>query len=165
MSLRASWRGNRVRNVIPSLSRDLTKFIRGGIRSFASLRTELCVGFSLIEVLLTMAFLSFLLAGTAELALHSVRSKAVTDGYFRRTGILTAKLEGLKALTFDGDGLRAGEYREDIDSSPPEPAALAEWRIDDRGSGAKWIDFRITLPGRPGRNLRAVLVVSKFLGF
>jgi hypothetical protein len=112
-----------------------------------------------------MAFVSFLLAGTAELALHSVRSKAVTDGYLRRTGILTAKLESLKALPFDGVGLRAGEYREEISASPPELAALAEWRIEDRRSSAKWIDLRITLPGRIERNLRAILIVSEFLGF
>jgi len=123
------------------------------------------VGFTLIEVLLAMAFVSFLLAGTAELALHSVRSKAVTDGYFRRTGILAAKLENLKALPFNDDGLLAGEYREETAASPPEPAALAEWRIEDRGSSVKWIDIHIILPGRPEREIRAVLVISAFLGF
>jgi len=122
-------------------------------------------GFSLIEVLLTTALVSFLLAGMAELVLSAVRAKSTTDGHFRRTQVLTAKLEGLKAVPFESPSLQAGAYEEEIAAVPPDPAALAEWRIEDSGPQAKKVDLRITLRDRPERSLRAVLLISKFLGF
>jgi len=122
-------------------------------------------GFSLIEVLLTMAFVSILLSGMAELVLCSVRAKSTADGHFRRTGLIASKLENLKALPFESGELQAGAYQEESGSFPSGGAAIAEWRIEDLGFYSKRIELRITLRSRPERSLQTVLLISGFLGF
>jgi len=122
-------------------------------------------GFSLIEVLMTMALVSFLLTGMAELLLRSIQAKKAADEHLQRAGLLSSKLESFKSLPYESEGLRAGEYQEEIEGAPDEAAALAEWRIEDRGLNSKRIDLRIALQKRPDRRLRAVLLVSGFLGF
>jgi type II secretory pathway component PulK len=122
-------------------------------------------GFSLIEVLMAMALVFFLLTGMAELLLRSIQAKKAADEHLQRAGLLSSKLESFKALPYESEGLRAGEYQEEIGGAPDEAAALAEWRIEDRGLNSKRIDLRISLQSRPERRLRAVLLVSGFLGF
>lgn len=114
---------------------------------------------------MTMAIVSFLLTGMAELVLRSVQAKTTADEHFQRTGLLASKLENFKALPYESGDLQAGEYQEEIGDDSPQTSALAEWRIEDRGLNSKRIDLRITLEKRPDRSLRAVLLVSGFLGF
>jgi len=122
-------------------------------------------GFSLIEVLITLALVSFLLTGMAGLLLRSIQAKKAADEHLQRAGLLSSKLESFKSLSFESEGLRAGEYQEEIEGAPGEATALAEWRIEDRGFNSKRIDLRIALQSRLERRLRAVLLVSGFLGF
>jgi len=114
---------------------------------------------------MAMALVSFLLTGMAELLLRSIQAKKAADEHLQRAGLLSSKLESFKSLPYESEGLRAGEYQEEIEGAPDEAAALAEWRIEDRGLNSKRIDLRITLQSRLERRLRAVLLVSGFLGF
>jgi prepilin-type N-terminal cleavage/methylation domain-containing protein len=129
------------------------------------LRKDTGRGFSLIEVLMAMAFTSFLLTGMAELVLRSVQAKKATDENLRRTARLSAKLENFKALPFEAEDLRAGEYQAEVKDPSDGTAERLEWQIEDRGFNAKRIDLRISLEHRPDRILQAVLLVSGFLGF
>ena len=122
-------------------------------------------GFSLLEVLMAMALVSFLLAGTGELVLRSIQSKTKADGRLRMTALLSSRLEIMKTLPFESADLEAGSYSGEMAGEAQEAAARAEWHIENISPNVKKIEFRIFIENEQNRAVQAVLLISRHLGF
>jgi prepilin-type N-terminal cleavage/methylation domain-containing protein len=122
-------------------------------------------GFTLIELLVTLSLVTFLIAGTGELISLSLLAKRKAEAHAGVIHLLTDKLEGLRSLPFDASELRAGQYEEGIAARGADPAFLVEWNIEDLSGGTKRIGIRVSSRGRTRATAKAVLLVSKKLGF
>ena len=121
-------------------------------------------GFSLIEVLVAMALIFFLLTGTAELVIHSIRTKRKADENMKLASLLVSKLESLKTLPFESADLQAGFHSAEI-GDEPEERRREEWEVEDLTFNTKKIDLRVSSGQAPQRPARSVLLLSKSLGF
>jgi len=121
-------------------------------------------GFSLIEVLVAMALIFFLLTGTAELVIHSIRTKRKADENMKLASRLVSKLESLKTLPFESADLQAGFHSAEI-GDEPEERRREEWEVEDLTFNTKKIDLRVSSGQAPQRPARSVLLLSKSLGF
>jgi len=122
-------------------------------------------GFSLIEVLVSMTLALILLLGTAELITLSIWAKRRGDTTSGLTQALTARLEGLKSLSFASDGLRPGEYSETVRDEAGRGFFLHEWTVEDAGERMKRVRIRVSPAGRPQSGASVTLWISKDLGF
>lgn len=121
-------------------------------------------GFSLIEVMVSMALVFFFLMGTGALVLRSIQAKKNVDDRLALAEAAVSRLESLKPLPFESGDLAAGFYEGEIESPSPE-TTRAEWRIDLLLPGIKKIDLQIYPENMPEHVLQAVLLFSKYLGF
>ena len=120
-------------------------------------------GFTLIEVLVSLTLVAILVAGAAELISLSLLLKRKADAHAGAARLVAEKLEGLRSLPFDDDGLRAGANMETVAAAAGEGAYVREWVIDDLSAGTKRIGVHIRSRGRT--IARAALLVSRDLGF
>ncbi len=119
-------------------------------------------GFTLIELLITMTIIAILAAGAAELISLSLLMKKRADAHAAAARFVAEKLESLRALPFDHDGLMAGTNAETLGAAG-ESAYVREWVIDDLSADTKRIGIHVRSDGRTVA--RAVLLLSRDLGF
>lgn len=119
-------------------------------------------GFTLIELLISMTIIAILATGAAELISLSLLLKKRADIHAAGAGLVAEKLERLRALPFDHEGLKAGENTETLKAAG-ESTYVREWVIDDLSAGTKRIRVHIRSDGRTVA--RAALLVSRDLGF
>jgi prepilin-type N-terminal cleavage/methylation domain-containing protein len=122
-------------------------------------------GFSLIEVLISMTLALLLLVGTAELITLSIWAKRKGDTTSGLAQSLSARLEGLKSLSFGSDGLRPGEYSETVRDEAGRGLFLQEWTVEDAGERMIRVRIRVSPAGRPHPGAAATLWISKDVGF
>lgn len=125
---------------------------------------EKCKGFSFIEVLLAMALISFLLAGTAELVIRSISLRKKAEVNLELAALASSKLEFLKSLPYESSELQATSYNEILEGRFPE-VYLREWIIEDISSNLKRIGLTVYPENHPEKTLRISLYLSKELGF
>ena len=122
-------------------------------------------GFSLIEVLLAAGMISFLLLGTAEILIQSIRIQNRTDEKLRISGVFAAETERIKSLPYSSEELAAGNHEIELIPAPGEMPVKVIWRVADEGPGLKRVNFILSRDGRMARPLEAVLLISRELGF
>ncbi len=120
-------------------------------------------GFTLIEVLVSLALVAILVTGAAELISLSLLLKRRADAHAGAARLVAEKLEGLRSLPFDDERLRPGANMETVAAAAGEGAYVLEWVIDDLSAGTKRIGIRVKGKGRT--IARAALIVSRNLGF
>ena len=90
-------------------------------------------GFTLIEVLVAMALLSFGLLSIAGMQLVAIQVNASSHQLGRGTALAQDKVEELLALPFTHadleDATPVGSYQTHTETSPP-PGQSLEWRVD-----------------------------------
>lgn len=121
-------------------------------------------GFGFLEVLLAMALISFLLAGTAELVIRSISLKKKAEVNLQLTALVLSKLECLKSLPYDSSALQAASYSETLRGAFPG-VYLGEWTIEDISANMKRIGLMVYPENDPEKTLRIGLFLSKELGF
>jgi prepilin-type N-terminal cleavage/methylation domain-containing protein len=121
-------------------------------------------GFSFVEVLLAMALISFLLAGTAELVIRSISLNKKAEVNLQLASLVSSKLEFLKSLPYESSELQAASYNEILGGRFPE-VYLREWTIEDISSNMKRIGLAVYPENHPEKTLRISLFLSKELGF
>ncbi len=122
-------------------------------------------GFSLIEILISMALVLLLLVGTAELITMSIWAKRkgdVTAGLVRS---FCSRAESLKSLAFGPQGLPAGDYAETARDEGGRGLFLHEWTVEDAGERSQRVRLRVTPAGHPESAASLTLWISKGLGF
>jgi prepilin-type N-terminal cleavage/methylation domain-containing protein len=122
-------------------------------------------GFSLIEVLTSMALALTLLVGTAELVTLSVWAKRKGDTTAALVQALAARAEGLKSQAFSPAGLVPGSFSETTRDEAGRGLYLHEWTVEEAGGRSLRLRIRVSPAGRPGAAASAVLYISKGLGF
>ena len=122
-------------------------------------------GFTLIELLITLSLVMFLVAGTGELISLSLLAKRKAEAHAGVIHHLADKLESLRALPFDALELKAGRYEDRITARGADPAFLVRWNIEDSSADTKRIGIHVFSLGRAPATAKAVLLVSKNLGF
>jgi hypothetical protein len=122
-------------------------------------------GFSLLEVLITMSLGFTLIVGAAELVSFSLWAKRRGDMASGMAHALAARLETLKTLPFDAEGLRLGDYSETVEDDLSKTSFYEEWTVEEAGERLKKVRIRISPADRPGGGTALVLYISKDLGF
>jgi type II secretory pathway pseudopilin PulG len=121
-------------------------------------------GFSLIEILVSMALAIILILGTAGLLACSLKAKRKGDLASGLTQASVARLEALKAAAFDGPGLEPGEHAAAFLDEISLERLGQDWTVENEG-GMKRILLRTRSLDDPESELRLVLYVSRILGF
>jgi Tfp pilus assembly protein PilV len=122
-------------------------------------------GFSLVEVLLAAGLISFLLVGTAELLIQSIRVQRKSDRALRIAGVMAAEAERVKTLPFDAGELASGNHEIEIALQPGDELVTVAWTVEDEGTSLKKVNFKLSRDGNSVRPLEAVLLISRDLGF
>ena len=122
-------------------------------------------GFSLIELLISMALIFFLLAGMAQLIILSCAAKKKAEFHLTAASLACAKLEYLKSLPFESPELEAGHHEESVKDSLSEEVLLREWKVLDLTKDMKKIILRISSPNSWNRQAAFVLLINRTLEF
>ena len=120
-------------------------------------------GFSFIEVLIALAIISFLLAGTAELLIRSSALKRRADINLKMTTLVSSKLESLKSLPYESTELQANSYSEIIEG-PSQQTFRREWTIEDISADMKKIGVTVYPENHPEKTFWIGLLLSRDLG-
>lgn len=120
-------------------------------------------GFSFIEVLIALAIISFLLAGTAELLIRSSALTRRADINLNMTSLICSKLESLKSLPYESTELQANSYGEIIEG-PSQQTFRREWTIEDISADMKKIGVTVYPENHPEKTFWIGLLLSRDLG-
>jgi len=122
-------------------------------------------GFTLIEVLISFALITFLISGTAQLAMHSLLAKRRADYNLKSAGLAASKLEYFKSLAYESDELKEGTQTEAVKVEGTLQTYLITWRIQDTSLSMKRIEIESYLKKHPQKKTRVVLFLSREFGF
>jgi prepilin-type N-terminal cleavage/methylation domain-containing protein len=122
-------------------------------------------GFSLIETLITLSLSAFFVTATGQLLLHSLRLKQKSEADLGTTQLASAELESLRALSFEDQGLDAGQYEDFVEDPAIGCRFRRQWMITDVADGIKDIDITVSCENRRVRGARVRLRLSRELGF
>ncbi len=122
-------------------------------------------GSSLVEVLVAMALVLLLVAGTAEMLTLSLKAKRRGDVLAAITHAVSDRFDGLRARPYEDAALAAGTYAETVRVDPGGCLIAQTWEIADDGDGLKRIRLTAREAGRPGPGTAAVLFIARDLGF
>ncbi len=122
-------------------------------------------GFSLIELLISMALIFFLLAGMAQLIILSCAAKKKAEFHLTAASLACSKLEYLKSLPFESPDLEQGRHAESIKDSLSAEVFLREWKVLDLAEDMKKIILRISSPNNRDKEAAFVLLINRTLEF
>jgi len=122
-------------------------------------------GFTLVELLIAFALITFLISGTAQLTMHSLLAKRRADYNLRCAELAASKLEYFKSLAYEGDELKEGVQTEIIKEEGTQQTFLMEWKIQNTSLNMKRIEMEIYFKNYPQKKTQIILLLSKELGF
>ena len=122
-------------------------------------------GFTLVELLIAFALITFLISGTAQLTMHSLLAKRRADYNLRSAELAASKLEYFKSLAYEGDELKEGVQTEIIKEEGTQQTFLMEWKIQNTSLNMKRIEMEIYFKNYPQKKTQIILLLSKELGF
>jgi Tfp pilus assembly protein PilV len=122
-------------------------------------------GFTLVELLISFALITFLISGTAQLAMHSLLAKRRADQNLMSAELTASKLEYFKSLAYESDELKEGTRTEAVKVESTLQIYLITWRIQDTSLGMKKIEIESHLKKHPQKKTRVVLLLSREFGF
>ena len=122
-------------------------------------------GFSLIELLISMALIFFLLTGMAQLIILSCAAKKKAEFHLTAASLACSKLEYLKSLPFESPELEQGRHEESVKDSLSAQVFSREWRVQDLAEDMKKIVLRISSPNNRKKEAAFVLLINRRLEF
>ena len=122
-------------------------------------------GFTFIEVMISLALVSFLATGLARMIIQALTAKGRADRNFALTALAADKIELLKTLPIEDESLSEGEYEEVVKSGTCPARFRRTWNIADLEVGSKRIEIAVTLDPPTIKTFRTVLFLSPELGF
>lgn len=122
-------------------------------------------GFTLVELLISFALITFLISGTAQLAMHSLLAKRRAEQNLMSAELTASKLEYFKSLAYENDELKEGTQTEAVKVEGTLQIYLITWRIQDISRGMKRIEIESHLEKNPRKKTRIVFLLSRELGF
>ncbi len=122
-------------------------------------------GFTLIEALVALAVVSVLVLGTGQVLIHALAVKKAVDEQAEACSLAAAKLENLKAASFESPELSEGDASEEVAGESVRAVFIREWRIEHISDVLKKVEIAAYSVGRPGRKVRLALYLVKELEF
>jgi len=122
-------------------------------------------GFSLLEVLVSFVLVTFLITGTAQLAMHSLLIQKRADCNLKAALLASSKLEYLKSLPYESDELKAAISIEFITEEGSLKIYQREWKIENISPNMKKIEIECFAQDSPQKKMRLILFLSRELGF
>lgn len=119
----------------------------------------------MIELLIAMSITSIFILGTAQLTLHSIHLKQKSDCLVRAAELASTALEHFKSFPYDSMELEDNDHREIIKDERSNHLFLRGWRIWKASASLKKIEMDCYAENHPRKRIRAVLVLSRELGF
>jgi prepilin-type N-terminal cleavage/methylation domain-containing protein len=132
---------------------------------FLTLKEKTRSGFSMIELLIAMSIMSLFILGTAQLTLHSIHLKRKSDCLVRAAELASTALEHFKSLPYDSMELEDGDGEEIINDERSNHLFLRGWTIRRASASLKRIAMDCYAKNHPRKRIRAILVLSRELGF
>ncbi len=123
------------------------------------------LGFTLIEVLVSASVIILLLMSLAQLTIHSLLIKRISDYRINSAELASSKLEYLKSLPFESEELTEASDEETIEKQGQKGLYRSQWIIQDVSPEMKKIEIECFHESRPERNIRLILFISRKLGF
>lgn len=122
-------------------------------------------GFSLIEVLVSLALVSFLLLGTAFMLTRAIQIRLRCDRIAKSSEAASAFLAKLKSMPFESASLNEGSGEERF-NGPGDPVSLVlRWTITDLSERLKQIEVECHATDLPQKKTHLFLYISRDLGF
>jgi prepilin-type N-terminal cleavage/methylation domain-containing protein len=122
-------------------------------------------GFSMIELLVAMSITSIFILGTAQLILHSIHLKRKSDCLVRAAELASAALENFKSLPHDSTELEDHKFEETIQDERSNHLFIRDWTIQRVTPSLKKIEVNCFAENHPRKRMRALLYLSRELGF
>lgn len=122
-------------------------------------------GFTLIEVLVSASVIILLLMSLAQLTIHSLLVKRISDYRINSAELASSKLEYFKSLPFESEKLAEGSDEETIEKEDQKGFYRSQWSIQDISPEMKKIEIECFYESSPERNIRLILFMSRKLGF
>lgn len=122
-------------------------------------------GFSLIELLIASALISFLIVGTAHLLMLSLAAKKKAEFHRAATYLATSQLEYLKSLPFESPELKEGSSSESVRENITSENLLKEWQIENIDESLKKVEVRVSSLVDRHKKATFLLLISRELGF
>jgi len=119
----------------------------------------------MIELLIAMSIISVFILGTSQLTLHSIHLKQKSDCLVRAAEFTSAAFEHFKSLPFDNMELEDGSHEEIIADERSNHLFLRRWTIHKVSASLKRIEVVCFAQNHPRKRMKAVLLLSKELGF
>lgn len=119
----------------------------------------------MIELLISFSIVTFLLLGTAQLALHSIIANRRADQSLKSAELASSKLEYFKSLPYESEELEEGSQAESLERKESREIFLREWDIEAVSPNMKKIEMESFSENYPHKKTRLVLFLSRELGF
>lgn len=145
------------------MNRDLLKK-NGSTLSIKNTRSQK-LGFTLIEVLVSASVIILLLLSLAQLTVHSLLIKRISEYRINSAVLASSKLEYFKSLPFESEELVEGENEETIEREGLKGLYRRQWSIQDVSPEIKKIEIECFYEHSPERKIRLVSFMLRKLGF
>ena len=122
-------------------------------------------GFTLVEVLISASIVILLLMGLAQLTIHSLLIKRLSDQRMNSAELASSKLEYFKSLPFESEELKEGSNEESVKGPSLKIFYRRKWDIQDISSGMKQIEMECFCVHNSKKKIRLILYICRELGF
>jgi Tfp pilus assembly protein PilV len=121
-------------------------------------------GFSMIDLLVSMATTSLLILGMAQLMCHAILVKRKTDCAVRAVELASQKIEHLRAAAWSDD-VQDTSQSEELEDARVNHTFYRKWKIQEVSSDTKKIEMECFAINYPRKIARFMLILSTELGF
>ncbi len=122
-------------------------------------------GFSLIETLISLALSAFLITGTAQLLLQSLRLSQRSEAMIETARLASDLLESLRSLPFDDPALEEGEHVDSVTDPKTRLTFRRRWTIEDVEPAIKDASVTVACESKRVRDVRLRARIESRLGF
>jgi Tfp pilus assembly protein PilV len=119
----------------------------------------------MIELLIAMSITIIFILGTAQLTLHSIHLKRKSDCLVRAAELASTSLEHFKSIPHDSVELEEADFEETIQDERSNHQFHRGWKIQRVSQSLKRIEVDCFAKNHPRKKMRAVLFISREIGF
>lgn len=122
-------------------------------------------GFTLIEFLVSLTVVTFLLLGTAQTIVFSLKADRRSSIKIWATELALAKIEELKTMPFDNPQMNNGSYNDTVEVNHSKEVYQRKWTISELSGIGKKIEIECRALNEDTILIKFVFFISEELGF
>ena len=128
-------------------------------------RSKNKTGFTLIEFLVSLFVITFLLLGTAQIIVFSLKADRRSSIKIWATELALAKIEELKTIPFDNPQMNNGKYSDTVEVNHAKEVYQRKWTVSDLSGIGKKIEVECRAFNEDTILIKFVFFISEELGF